>query len=58
MLLEIDNSELLNMLDNEKALSAKVEEAVSVLNVHMVRWHFLIITISIVKLSYILTEFR
>jgi len=35
MLLEIDNSELLNMLDNEKALSAKVEEAVSVLNVHM-----------------------
>lgn len=34
MLLEIDNTELLHMLESREALSAKVEEAVSVLRAH------------------------
>ena len=34
MLLEIDNTELLHMLDFREALDAKVEEAVSVLRAH------------------------
>ena len=37
MLLEIDNSELLHMLEFREALSAKVEEAVSVLQAHQAR---------------------
>ncbi|WP_395241721.1 hypothetical protein, partial [Salmonella sp. s51933] len=37
MLLEIDNSELLHMLEYRDALSAKVEEAVSVLHAHQAR---------------------
>lgn len=36
MLLEIENSELLNMIDDQEALKAKVEEAVAVLQVHRV----------------------
>lgn len=34
MLLEIDNSELLHMLEHGEALKAKVEEAVAVLQAH------------------------
>ena len=34
MLLEMDNGELLNLLESPEALSAKVNEAVSVLHVH------------------------
>ncbi|CAB3991305.1 polyadenylate-binding 4-like [Paramuricea clavata] len=37
MLLEIDNAELLHMLEYREALSAKVEEAVSVLQAHQAR---------------------
>ena len=37
MLLEIDNSELLHMLEFRDALAAKVEEAVSVLQAHQAR---------------------
>lgn len=34
MLLEIENSELLHMIEDQTALKAKVEEAISVLQVH------------------------
>jgi len=34
MLLEIDNSELLHMLESRDSLNAKVEEAVAVLQAH------------------------
>jgi polyadenylate-binding protein len=34
MLLEIDNSELLHMLDHNESLKSKVDEAVAVLHVH------------------------
>ena len=34
MLLEIDNSDLVHMLEDKTSLSAKVEEAVAVLNAH------------------------
>ena len=34
MLLEIDNSELLHMLESQESLKAKVEEAVAVLQAH------------------------
>jgi hypothetical protein len=34
MLLEIDNTELLHMLESREALQAKVEEAVGVLKAH------------------------
>jgi polyadenylate-binding protein len=34
MLLEIDNSELLHMLESRESLKAKVEEAVAVLQAH------------------------
>ncbi len=34
MLLEIDNSELLHMLEDNTSLKSKVEEAVAVLHVH------------------------
>jgi len=34
MLLEIDNSELLHMLEHQESLRAKVEEAVAVLQAH------------------------
>ncbi|XP_061391474.1 polyadenylate-binding protein [Musca vetustissima] len=37
MLLEIENSELLHMIEDHEALKAKVEEAVAVLQVHNVR---------------------
>ena len=37
MLLEIDNSELLHMLEFRDALNAKVEEAVNVLQAHQAR---------------------
>jgi len=37
MLLEIDNSELLHMLENEDALKMKVEEAVAVLQAHQAK---------------------
>jgi len=37
MLLEIDNAELLHMLESKEALTAKVEEAVSVLRAHQAR---------------------
>lgn len=37
MLLEIENSELLHMLEDSDALKAKVEEAVAVLQVHRVK---------------------
>ena len=37
MLLEIDNEELLHMLEFREALSAKVDEAVSVLHAHQAR---------------------
>lgn len=36
MLLEIENSELLNMIEDSEALKAKVEEAVAVLHMHRV----------------------
>jgi len=36
MLLEIENSELLHMIEDQEALKAKVEEAVAVLQVHRV----------------------
>ena len=36
MLLEIDNSELLHMLESGESLKAKVEEAVAVLQAHQV----------------------
>jgi polyadenylate-binding protein len=32
MLLEIDNSELLHLIENDEALNGKVNEAISVLN--------------------------
>jgi polyadenylate-binding protein len=34
MLLEIDNSELLHMLEHQESLKAKVDEAVAVLQAH------------------------
>ena len=34
MLLEIDNTELLHMLESREALAAKTQEAVSVLRAH------------------------
>ena len=34
MLLEIDNSELLHMLESQESLKARVEEAVAVLQAH------------------------
>merc|ERR1712002_741893 len=37
MLLEIDNSELLHMLESGESLKAKVEEAVAVLQAHQVK---------------------
>lgn len=37
MLLEIENSELLHMIEDPESLKAKVEEAVAVLQVHNVR---------------------
>lgn len=37
MLLEIDNSELLHMLESQEALKAKVEEAVAVLQAHQAK---------------------
>lgn len=37
MLLEIENSELLHMLEDSEALKAKVEEAVAVLQVHRIK---------------------
>lgn len=37
MLLEIENSELLHMIEDHESLKAKVEEAVAVLQVHNVR---------------------
>lgn len=37
MLLEIDNSELLHMLESRESLKAKVEEAVAVLHAHQAR---------------------
>lgn len=37
MLLEIDNSELLLMLDSRESLKAKVEEAVAVLQAHQAK---------------------
>lgn len=36
MLLEMDNSELLHMLEVPESLKAKVEEAVTVLNEHQI----------------------
>lgn len=37
MLLEIDNTELLHMLESRELLSAKVEEAVQVLQAHQAK---------------------
>jgi len=37
MLLEIDNSELLHMLEHQESLKAKVEEAVAVLQAHQAK---------------------
>jgi polyadenylate-binding protein len=37
MLLEIDNSELLHMLESKESLKAKVEEAVAVLHAHQAK---------------------
>ena len=37
MLLEIDNSELLHMLEDPASLQGKVEEAVTVLQAHQVK---------------------
>ena len=37
MLLEIDNSELLHMLEHSESLRAKVEEAVAVLQAHQAK---------------------
>jgi len=37
MLLEIDNSELLHMLESRESLKAKVEEAVAVLHAHQAK---------------------
>jgi len=37
MLLEIDNSELLHMLESSESLKAKVEEAVAVLQAHQAK---------------------
>lgn len=37
MLLEIDNSELLHMLEDQQSLRAKVEEAVAVLQAHQAK---------------------
>ena len=37
MLLEIDNSELLHMLEQREVLKAKVEEAVQVLQAHQAK---------------------
>lgn len=39
MLLEIDNSELLHMLEHNESLKAKVEEAVAVLQAHQAKQH-------------------
>lgn len=35
MLLEMDNSELLNLLEDQTALDAKIEEAMEVLRAHL-----------------------
>lgn len=35
MLLEMDNSELLNLLEDQAALDAKIEEAMEVLRAHL-----------------------
>ena len=37
MLLEIDNSELLHMLEHPQSLKAKVDEAVAVLQVKLIK---------------------
>jgi len=37
MLLEIDNSELLHMLEHPESLKAKVDEAVAVLQAHQAK---------------------
>merc|ERR1711974_423188 len=37
MLLEVDNSELLHMLEHQESLKAKVEEAVAVLQAHQAK---------------------
>lgn len=37
MLLEIDNSELLHMLESQESLEAKVKEAVAVLQAHQAK---------------------
>jgi len=37
MLLEIDNSELLHMLEHNQSLTSKVEEAVAVLKAHQAK---------------------
>ena len=39
MLLEMDNSELLHLLEDQNALSAKVNEAVKVLGANEFPWH-------------------
>ena len=38
MLLEIDNSELVHMLEHQESLKSKVEEAVAVLQAHNKEW--------------------
>ncbi|CAF4781100.1 unnamed protein product, partial [Rotaria magnacalcarata] len=40
MLLEIDNTELLHMLESRESLKAKVEEAIAVLQAHQAKQTF------------------
>ncbi|CAF5050459.1 unnamed protein product, partial [Rotaria magnacalcarata] len=40
MLLEIDNTELLHMLESRESLKAKVEEAIAVLQAHQAKQCF------------------
>ncbi|MBO1764677.1 hypothetical protein JQN64_26170, partial [Escherichia coli] len=49
MLLEIDNSDLLHMLEDRNSLKAKVEEAVAVLQAHQAKQHVVAVAVAAQK---------